>query len=47
VFARGTDTPQSFYDGGIAWYSSGIALDLAILNARLTTLINDIGAAIP
>ena len=46
MFARGTAAPQDFYNGGIAWYSSGTALDLALLNARLTTLINTFGAVI-
>jgi hypothetical protein len=34
-------------DHRISFYSIGEALDLALLDARVTTLINDIGVAIP
>jgi hypothetical protein len=38
---------SQFYDGRLAFYSIGESLDLALLDARVTTLINAIGAAIP
>jgi hypothetical protein len=44
VFAYGT-TPA--YNGRIAFYSIGESLDLALLDARVTDLINAFGAAIP
>jgi hypothetical protein len=34
-------------DARIAFYSIGEALDLALLDARVSTLMTDIGAAIP
>jgi len=37
----------SFSDARIAFYSIGESLDLALLDTRVTTLINAIGAAIP
>ena len=49
VFARnnGSNSPQAFNNGRIAFYSIGESLDLALLDARVTDLINAIGAAIP
>lgn len=44
IFRRGT---ASYCNGRIAYYSIGEALDLALLDARITTLINAIGAALP
>jgi hypothetical protein len=38
---------DSFTNGRLAFYSIGEALDLALLDARVTTLINTFGAAIP
>jgi hypothetical protein len=46
VFCRGA-TPASFTNARLAFYSIGESLDLALLDARVTTLINAIGAAIP
>lgn len=46
VFCRGTPA-ASFSDARLAFYSIGESLDLALLNARVTTLINAIAAAIP
>jgi hypothetical protein len=43
VFSRGTD----FSDARLAFYSIGESLDLALLDARVTTLINAFAAAIP
>ncbi len=39
--------PSSFFNGRLAFYSIGESLDLALLDARVTDLINAIGAAIP
>jgi hypothetical protein len=48
VFARGTTSaPQNFSNGRLAFYSIGESLDLALLDARVTTLITAIAAAIP
>ena len=50
VFARNpglNGTPPSFAAGRIAFYSIGESLDLALLDTRVTTLINAIAAAIP
>ena len=44
IFARGA---ANFANGRLAFYSIGEALDLALLDTRVTTLINAIGAAIP
>jgi hypothetical protein len=46
VFQRGTSQPFPT-DARLAFYSIGEALDLALLDARVTTLINAIAAAIP
>jgi hypothetical protein len=43
IFSRGSD----FSDARIAFYSAGEALDLVLLDSRVTTLINAIDAAIP
>jgi hypothetical protein len=48
IFARSTGTtPPSFGSPRLAFYSIGESLDLALLDARVTTLINAIAAAIP
>jgi hypothetical protein len=48
VFARGTTaSPQNLSAGRLAFYSIGESLDLALLDARVTDLINAFGAAIP
>jgi hypothetical protein len=48
VFSRGSaGSPLSLADARIAFYSIGESLDLALLDARVTTLINAIAAAIP
>jgi len=39
--------PGSFSDARIAFYSIGEALDLALLDTRVTTLMSDLAAAIP
>jgi hypothetical protein len=47
VFSRGTPAALSLVtDGRIAFYSIGESLDLALLDARVTTLINTFGAVI-
>jgi hypothetical protein len=46
VFCRGTPA-TSFTDARLAFYSIGESLDLALLDARVTALINAIAAAIP
>jgi len=46
VFARQSGT-SLLADARIAFYSIGESVDLALLDARVTTLINAIGAAIP
>jgi hypothetical protein len=49
VFARnnGSGTPQGYLNSRLAFYSIGESLDLALLDARVTTLVNAIAAAIP
>jgi hypothetical protein len=48
VFARNTNgTPEFYGNCRLAFYSIGESLDLALLDARVTTLINAIAAAIP
>jgi hypothetical protein len=49
VFARadGSNVAGSFADARLAFYSIGESLNLALLDARVTTLINAFGAAIP
>ena len=49
VFARrtGVSTLDGFSDARLAFYSIGESLDLALLDARVTDLINAIGVAIP
>jgi hypothetical protein len=47
VFARGTTaSPGAFASARLAFYSIGESLDLALLDARVTTLIQAIDAAI-
>jgi len=49
VFCRnsGTDTPVVFTANRLSFYSIGEALDLALLDTRVSTLMTAIGAAIP
>ena len=48
VFRRNAGSPVSIYaNARLAFYSIGEALDLALLDARVTDLINAIGVAIP
>ena len=48
IFARNNaGTPDFFGSHRLAFYSIGEALDLALLDARVTTLINAFAAAIP
>jgi hypothetical protein len=46
LFSR-TQTPAAFFAGRLAFYSIGESLDLALLDTRVTALINAIAAAIP
>lgn len=46
IFARALASPVPI-NGRLAFYSIGESLDLALLDARVTTLVNAIGAAIP
>jgi hypothetical protein len=48
VFARGTSaSPAVFTNARLSFYSIGESLDLALLDARVTDLINAFAAAIP
>jgi hypothetical protein len=48
VFARNTNgTPEFYSNARIAFYSIGESLNLALLDARVTDLINAFAAAIP
>ena len=47
VFRRNTISDFGWFAGRIAFYSIGESLDLALLDARVTTLINAFAAAIP
>jgi hypothetical protein len=47
IFARGGGPPVNLYDGRLSFYSIGESLDLALLDARVTALINAFAAAIP
>jgi hypothetical protein len=48
VFARKTGSSYGFHSNArLAFYSIGESLDLALLDARVTDLINAFGAAIP
>jgi hypothetical protein len=47
VFSFGTFSPSLFSDARLAFYSIGESLDLALLDARVTDLINAFAAAIP
>jgi hypothetical protein len=49
VFARrrNTGSYDAFSDGRLSFYSLGESLDLALLDSRVSTLMTDIGAAIP
>jgi hypothetical protein len=46
IFRRGDNANPGYFDGRLAFYSIGESLDLALLDARVTTLINAIDAAI-
>ena len=47
VFGRNTSgTPTVFSDARLAFYSIGSSLDLAALDARVSNLVSEIGAAI-
>jgi hypothetical protein len=48
VFARNSasNVPGNFSNARMSWYSIGESLDLALLDARLSTLMTDIAAAI-
>ena len=46
VFNR-SGSSDYFYNGRLSFYSIGESLDLALLDTRVTTLMTDIGAAIP
>jgi hypothetical protein len=48
VFARALDAgPENYSNARLAFYSIGESLDLALLDARVTDLINAFAAAIP
>jgi hypothetical protein len=47
ISARNTAGPSLYSDGRLAFYSIGESLDLALLDARVTTLVNAFAAAIP
>jgi len=49
VFARndGSNSPDVICNGRLSFYSIGESLDLALLDNRVSTLMTDIGAAIP
>ena len=44
---NGSNAPQLYITGRLAFYSIGESLNLALLDARVTTLINAFAAAIP
>jgi hypothetical protein len=47
VFRRPLNTPVGYTNARLAFYSIGESLDLALLDARVTDLINAFGAVIP
>lgn len=47
VFARGPSSASLQINARMSFYSIGESLDLALLDARVSTLMTDIGAAIP
>jgi hypothetical protein len=48
LFARNVSgSPSQGTDAGISAYGSGKAVDLALMNARVSTLLTDLAAAIP
>ena len=47
IFKRNYSPSPQFSDARIAFYSIGESLDLALLDTRVSTLISDLGAAIP
>ena len=47
VFDRGPTPPHFPLNSRLAFYSIGESLDLSLLDARVSTLISDLGAAIP
>jgi hypothetical protein len=47
VFRRNKTTPDNYCSARLAFYSIGESLDLALMDARVTDLINAFGAVIP
>jgi hypothetical protein len=47
LYARNASPPTNYSNARLAFYSIGESLDLALLDARVTTLINAFAAAIP
>ena len=47
IYARNTPPVSSFTSARLSFYSIGEAIDLALLDARVTTLMNALAAAIP
>jgi len=47
IFAYTGDASAQYFGGRIAFYSIGESLDLALINARVATLLADYSAAIP
>jgi hypothetical protein len=47
LYARNASPPTNYSNARLAFYSIGESLDLALLDARITDLINAFGAAIP
>ena len=47
IFANNNDSISGILNLRLAFYSIGEALDLALLDARVTTLMSDLAAAIP
>ena len=47
VFGRPGEIPTRYVNARLSFYSIGESLDLALLDTRVSTLMTDIGAAIP
>jgi hypothetical protein len=47
IFANGNLIPSSFGDARISFYSIGTSINLALLDARTTTLINTLASVLP
>jgi hypothetical protein len=47
VFAFANPAVEQVSDGRLSWFSIGESLDIALLDTRVTALVNAIGAAIP